>query len=42
MADGGEIEATPELVVEIGLRIGLLRARENMVRQRDLVEFCWG
>ena len=38
MADGGEIEAALELVVEIGLRVGLLGAREHMMRQRDLVD----
>ena len=38
MADGDEIEAALDLVVEVGLRIGLLGARENVMRQRDLVD----
>ena len=38
VADGGEIEAALQLVVEIGRRIGLLGAGKRMVRQRDLVD----
>jgi hypothetical protein len=38
MADGDEVKAPLELVVEIGLRERLLGPREHMMRQRDLVD----
>jgi len=38
MADGDEVEAAPELVVERILPIRFLRSREGVVRQRNLVD----